>query len=60
MHSERCPKCNKLLILMTDRKGRSEVRCVRCDQLDPMKMDATTKWANSNLAKSSGGAGSSA
>jgi phage FluMu protein Com len=60
MRSERCPKCNRLMIAMTDRKGRTEDRCVKCDQIDPMKTDAVRKWANSSLVKPQGGAGSPA
>jgi phage FluMu protein Com len=37
MKSDRCVKCNRLMIAMTDRKGRTEVRCVKCDQVDPME-----------------------
>ena len=59
MDEHRCPKCNKLLMAMTDRTGHTELRCLKCDKVDPMKTDAAHKWANSNLAKP-GGAGSSA
>jgi phage FluMu protein Com len=37
MDEHRCPKCNKLLMAMTDRTGRTELRCLKCDQIDPMK-----------------------
>jgi phage FluMu protein Com len=59
MRSERCPKCNRLLIAMTDRTGRTEVRCAKCEQIDPMKTETARKWANSNLAKPESGSGSS-
>jgi phage FluMu protein Com len=55
MRSERCPKCNRLMMLITDRKGRTEIRCVKCDQIDPMKNDAARKWANSGLSKPDSG-----
>jgi phage FluMu protein Com len=45
----RCPKCNKLLMAMTDRTGHTELRCLKCDKVDPMKTDAV-KWAGSPLA----------
>jgi phage FluMu protein Com len=49
MDDHRCPKCNKLLMAMTDRTGRTELRCLKCDQVDPMKTHAA-KWAASPLA----------
>jgi len=49
MDDHRCPKCRKLLMAMIDRTGRTELRCVKCDQVDPMKTDAA-KWADSSLA----------
>jgi hypothetical protein len=48
---ERCPRCNRLLINMTDRKGNTEARCLKCDKIDPMKTHAT-KWADSKLGSS--------
>jgi phage FluMu protein Com len=49
MDDHRCPKCNKLLMAMTDRTGRTELRCLKCDQIDPMKTHAA-RWADSPLA----------
>jgi phage FluMu protein Com len=49
MDDHRCPKCNKLLMAMTDRTGRTELRCLKCDQIDPMKTRAV-RWADSPLA----------
>jgi phage FluMu protein Com len=40
MNDHRCPKCNKLLMAMTDSTGRTELRCLKCDQVDPMKTHA--------------------
>jgi hypothetical protein len=34
---------------MTDRTGRTELRCVKCERIDPMKTDLA-KWAESTLA----------
>jgi phage FluMu protein Com len=45
----RCAKCNKRLVAMTDRTGHTELRCLKCDKVDPMKTDAV-KWADSPLA----------
>ena len=47
----RCPRCKKLLMAMTDRTGKTEMRCLKCDKIDPMKTKAV-KWAESPLAKS--------
>jgi phage FluMu protein Com len=47
---DRCPKCNKPVIAMTDRKGRTEYRCLKCDNIDPMKTDAT-KRAHGQFAR---------
>jgi phage FluMu protein Com len=49
MENHRCPKCKKLLMAMTDRTGKTELRCLKCDQVDPLKTDAI-KWAISPLA----------
>jgi phage FluMu protein Com len=34
MDITRCPKCNKRLIAVTDR-GRTELKCPKCDEIDP-------------------------
>ena len=49
MDITRCPKCNKRLMATTDRKGRTELCCLTCDEIDPLKTDAV-KWAESPLA----------
>jgi hypothetical protein len=36
---------------MTDRTGRTQLVCLKCDDVDPMKTDAA-KWAESSLARS--------
>ena len=48
MNEHRCPKCKKLLMAMTDRTGRTELVCLKCDKVDPMRTDAA-KWAESPL-----------
>jgi phage FluMu protein Com len=35
----RCPRCNRPLLAMTDRTGKTELRCLKCDKVDPMKID---------------------
>ena len=47
----RCLKCGKRLIAMTDKTGRTELRCLRCDKVDPIKTDTVKKWAESSLAQ---------
>jgi hypothetical protein len=49
MDPSRCPKCKKRLMAMTDRTGRTELVCLKCENVDPMKTDAV-KWVNSSLA----------
>jgi phage FluMu protein Com len=49
MDRQRCPNCKKPLMAMTDRTGKTELRCVKCDNVDSMKTNAV-KWANSRLA----------
>jgi hypothetical protein len=51
MDDSRCPICKKRLMAMTGRAGRTQLVCLKCDQIDPMKTDAV-KWANSNLGRS--------
>lgn len=48
MDEARCPKCSRLLMAMMDRKGRTELRCLKCDKIDPLKTVAA-KWADSSL-----------
>jgi hypothetical protein len=45
----RCLRCGKRMVPAPDLKGRTELKCVFCDHLDPMKMEAG-KWADSPLA----------
>jgi hypothetical protein len=46
MDDHRRQKRNKILMAMTDRAGRTELRCLKCDQVDPMKTHAA-RWAAS-------------
>jgi phage FluMu protein Com len=50
MDSTRCPKCNRRLVVEANDDGRTELRCLRCDEVDPLKTDAA-KWAESSLAQ---------
>jgi DNA-directed RNA polymerase subunit M/transcription elongation factor TFIIS len=49
MDEHRCPNCKKLMMAMTDRTGRTELRCLKCDKIEPMKTEAA-KWADSQLS----------
>jgi hypothetical protein len=51
MDLSRCPNCRRRLMAMTDRTGRTNIVCLKCDNVDPMKTDAV-KWASSGLADS--------
>jgi phage FluMu protein Com len=44
----RCPKCGKRTIA-TQIKGRTELTCIRCDPVDPLKTELA-KWADSSVA----------
>jgi len=46
----RCVHCGKRLVPVPSFTNRTELKCVFCDELDPMKMEAAIKWASSPLA----------
>jgi hypothetical protein len=48
MDESRCVECNRRLMAMTDRTGRTKLVCLKCKNIDPMKTDAI-KWAKSSL-----------
>ena len=45
----RCPKCALRLMATVDENGRTELRCLKCDQIDPLKTVAK-QWSESPLA----------
>jgi DNA-directed RNA polymerase subunit M/transcription elongation factor TFIIS len=49
MDDHRCPKCKKFMLAMTDGTGKTQLRCVKCDKIDPMKTESV-KWENSRLS----------
>jgi phage FluMu protein Com len=49
MDVTRCLKCNKRLRAKTDQIGQTELVCMECDRIDPMKTDAIN-WVRSSLA----------
>jgi ssDNA-binding Zn-finger/Zn-ribbon topoisomerase 1 len=40
MDITRCPKCKKRLMAMTDSNGRTDLRCPKCDKVEPPDMEA--------------------
>lgn len=52
MDMARCPKCKKRLMAMTDRTGRTDLRCLKCDKIEPRKSVAV-EWADTAPAKAS-------
>jgi tRNA(Ile2) C34 agmatinyltransferase TiaS len=50
MDITRCPKCKRRLMALTDQNGRTDLRCLKCDTMDPMKTDVA-KWVDSSLAE---------
>ena len=45
----RCLHCRKRMVPAPSYSGRTELKCVFCDKLDPM--EALKEWADSPLAK---------
>ena len=48
----RCLHCGKRMVPAPSLSGRTELKCVFCDKLDPMEMEATNKWAEGPLCHS--------
>jgi hypothetical protein len=46
----RCSICSRRLMPVRDAKGRTDLRCLECDKLDPLKTTDAAKWADSPLA----------
>jgi len=46
---DRCPHCNKRMKVILDANGRTDFKCLRCNNVDPLQTDAV-KWADSPLA----------
>ena len=46
----RCLQCGKLMDPALDLNGRTELRCVFCDKLDPMETTEAKQWADGPLA----------
>src|ERR1700710_394106 len=52
MDMTRCPKCKKRLMAMIDRTGRTDLRCLKCDKVDPLK-NVAVEWKDTARAKAS-------
>jgi len=48
MDLTRCPRCNKQMKVVIAESGRTDFRCPKCYEVDPLKTDAV-KWAKSSL-----------
>jgi phage FluMu protein Com len=46
----RCLHCGKRMVPAPSYTGRTELKCVFCDELDPMEMRETNKWADGPLS----------
>jgi phage FluMu protein Com len=44
----RCTRCGKRMIGVINANGRTELQCIRCDKVDPLRSD-TAKWADAPL-----------
>jgi hypothetical protein len=47
----RCPNCGKHLVPTLSEGGRTELKCVFCDHLDPLEIPTARQWAASPLAQ---------
>jgi hypothetical protein len=46
----RCLHCGKRMVPIACSSGPTELKCLFCDELDPMQTTAANKWADSPLA----------
>jgi hypothetical protein len=49
MDLTRCPRCSRRMKAVATDDGKTGLRCLQCDEVDPLKTDAA-KWADSPLA----------
>jgi phage FluMu protein Com len=47
----RCLHCGRLLVPMRSYSGRTELKCMFCDKLDPIGTAGATQWADSPPAQ---------
>jgi hypothetical protein len=48
MDISRCPQCGKRLVPVLSASGRTDLLCLKCDEVDPLTTDVA-KWAKSPL-----------
>jgi hypothetical protein len=48
----RCLHCGRRMVPVSSLSGRTELKCLFCDKLDPLEMMEAKKWADSPLAQS--------
>jgi len=46
---DRCPHCNERMKIVLGEGGRTEFRCLECDKVDPLELEAA-KWAENSLS----------
>jgi hypothetical protein len=49
--SKRCEYCHrqKVLLIPVDGGGARELRCIQCDEIDPLKLPSNTGWIDGEL-----------
>jgi tRNA(Ile2) C34 agmatinyltransferase TiaS len=48
MDATRCPRCSIRMMPVATSDGRTGLKCLQCDKVDPLKTEAV-KWADSPL-----------
>jgi phage FluMu protein Com len=51
MDATRCQRCNTRMKAVAAEDGRTDLKCLKCDKVDPLHTDAV-KWADGPLAQS--------
>jgi tRNA(Ile2) C34 agmatinyltransferase TiaS len=54
MDPTRCPRCSRRMKAVATPDCRTGLRCLQCDEVDPLKTDAV-KWAEKSLGLSDEG-----
>jgi len=44
-----CLHCGKRMVPMPHLSGRTELKCLFCDKLDPLEVTTANKWADDSL-----------
>ena len=50
-HPKRCERCGTpmVLVLTFERKAPRVIRCVKCDEIDPLRLPANLGWIGGEL-----------